>query len=82
MFRARLCFFCFLHGRWHRVRLTWDIGLIMPFLVYLTIVMPFRLCFANEPVLFSPIYFVEFTIDMVSLKEIPLCPKQSRISES
>eukprot|EP00614_Pseudopedinella_elastica_P029832 CAMPEP_0172624572 /NCGR_PEP_ID=MMETSP1068-20121228/137649_1 /TAXON_ID=35684 /ORGANISM="Pseudopedinella elastica, Strain CCMP716" /LENGTH=181 /DNA_ID=CAMNT_0013433583 /DNA_START=32 /DNA_END=574 /DNA_ORIENTATION=+ len=32
----------------NQFRMTWDIGLIMPFLLYLTIVMPFRLCFANE----------------------------------
>ena len=32
-----------------RKRITWDIGITAPLLIYLTVMMPFRLCFANEP---------------------------------
>lgn len=61
---------CVLFDRWminprNQFRMAWDLGLIMPFLVYLTVVMPFRLCFANEARYGQPVYFFEFTIDMV-----------------
>jgi hypothetical protein len=49
----------------NKFRMQWDLGLIMPFLLYLTVIMPFRLCFANEATLGQPVYFFEFTIDMV-----------------
>ena len=51
-------------------RMTWDLAVLLPFLLYLTIVMPFRLCFANEPILFTPIYWFEFLIDMVFIVDI------------
>jgi len=49
----------------YRFRMTWDLALIMPFLIYLAVVMPFRLCFANEAVVDSGIYWFEFIIDLV-----------------
>jgi len=54
----------------NRFRLTWDVGVIMPLLVYLTCVMPFRLCFGNEAEQFSTIYWFEFMIDMVFIVDI------------
>jgi len=53
-------------------RMTWDLAVLLPFLLYLTIVMPFRLCFANEPIIFTPIYWFEFLIDMVFIVDICL----------
>ena len=38
-------------------RIGWDIGVVMPLLLYLTVVMPYRLCFANEPPLKSGGYW-------------------------
>ena len=49
----------------NQFRMTWDIAIIMPLLVYLMVMMPFRLCFANEAKPFTIIYFFEFLIDMV-----------------
>eukprot|EP00615_Pteridomonas_danica_P010771 CAMPEP_0114346406 /NCGR_PEP_ID=MMETSP0101-20121206/13045_1 /TAXON_ID=38822 ORGANISM="Pteridomonas danica, Strain PT" /NCGR_SAMPLE_ID=MMETSP0101 /ASSEMBLY_ACC=CAM_ASM_000211 /LENGTH=346 /DNA_ID=CAMNT_0001483037 /DNA_START=246 /DNA_END=1283 /DNA_ORIENTATION=- len=40
-----------------RFRLSWDFLLVTPMLVYLAVMMPFRLCFANEPKTFSAIYW-------------------------
>ena len=34
-------------------RLTWDMVVTAPLLIYLTVMMPFRLCFDNEPKVFS-----------------------------
>ena len=51
-------------------RLGWDLGVVMPLLVYLTIVMPFRLSFVNEAPPFTPIYWFEFIIDMIFLFDI------------
>ena len=53
-------------------RMSWDLGVLLPFLVYLTIVMPFRLTFVNEAVQFSGIYWFEFLIDMVFIADIAL----------
>jgi len=44
----------------------------MPLLVYLTVVMPFRLSFANEAPTFSPVYWWEFLIDMIFICDIVL----------
>ena len=30
-------------------RLSWDLCVILPLLAYLTVMMPFRMCFENEP---------------------------------
>ena len=38
----------------------------MPLLMYLTVMMPFRICFSNEPVMFSTMYWFEFCIEAVS----------------
>ena len=54
----------------NKFRMIWDLGLIMPLLVYLTILMPFRLCFDNEPPRFSWIYWWEFFSDMVFIADI------------
>jgi hypothetical protein len=51
-------------------RMTWDLGVVMPLLIYLTIVMPFRLTFQNEARLFTPIYWWEFLIDMLFIVDI------------
>lgn len=45
----------------------WDLALIMPFLIYLAVVMPFRLCFANEAAEDTGIYWFEFIIDLVMI---------------
>jgi len=55
-----------------RFRVSWDLGIIMPLLVYLTIMMPFRLCFANEAQSDEPIFWWEFIIDILFLLDIPL----------
>jgi hypothetical protein len=47
-------------------RLIWDFCVITPLLIYLAVMMPFRLCFANEPITFSGAYWFEFMIDIVS----------------
>jgi hypothetical protein len=62
------------NGEWmlnprNQFRLTWDIAIIMPLLVYLTIMLPFRLAFANEPPLNSWVYWVEFLIDLFFIGE-------------
>lgn len=49
-----------------RFRLTWDFCIVTPLLLYLAVMMPFRLCFANEPRTFSGAYWFEFMIDIVS----------------
>jgi len=46
-------------------RMGWDLGLVVPLLLYLTLVMPYRVCFDNEPVLKSPTYWFEASIEMV-----------------
>ena len=43
---------------------------VLPLLVYLTVVTPFRLCFANEPPLYTPEYWIDFTIEAVFLVDI------------
>jgi hypothetical protein len=39
-----------------RFRMTWDVCVLFPLLLYLTIVMPFRMTFSNEAETFSPMY--------------------------
>jgi len=53
-----------------RFRMMWDIGIIMPFLVYLSVMMPYRMCFAKEAVLGSTVYWLEFMIDMFFLLDV------------
>jgi len=55
-----------------RFKMTWDLAAVMPLLVYLAVMIPFRLCFDNEPVLFSPAYWFEFTIDLIFICDILL----------
>ena len=52
--------------------MSWDICLVMPLLLYLLVVMPFRLCFMNEAKKFSGTYWFEFMIDMLFLVDIAL----------
>eukprot|EP00614_Pseudopedinella_elastica_P009436 CAMPEP_0172599062 /NCGR_PEP_ID=MMETSP1068-20121228/19154_1 /TAXON_ID=35684 /ORGANISM="Pseudopedinella elastica, Strain CCMP716" /LENGTH=747 /DNA_ID=CAMNT_0013399195 /DNA_START=167 /DNA_END=2406 /DNA_ORIENTATION=+ len=54
----------------NKFRMGWDLFLIMPFLIYMTIAMPFRLCFANDPIIFTPMYWFEFMIDMIFIVDI------------
>jgi hypothetical protein len=51
-------------------RMTWDLSLIMPFLIYLAVMMPFRLCFANEARVGTGIYWFEFIIDLIFIMDI------------
>jgi hypothetical protein len=53
-----------------KFRMTWDLCLIMPFLVYLTVMMPFRLCFANEARFGTGLYWFEFMIDIIFIMDI------------
>mmetsp|Transcript_9926 Transcript_9926/g.22814 ORF Transcript_9926/g.22814 Transcript_9926/m.22814 type:complete len:504 (-) Transcript_9926:1962-3473(-) len=54
----------------NKFRMGWDLFLIMPFLIYMTIAMPFRLCFANDPIIFTPMYWFEFMIDMMFILDM------------
>ena len=47
-------------------RMTWDLAVLLPLLLYLTIMMPFRLCFVNDPVQFSGIYYFECVTSSVT----------------
>ena len=47
----------------NKFRITWDLCIVFPLLIYLAILLPFRLCFGNEPPLFSAVYWFEFLID-------------------
>jgi len=51
-------------------RFVWDLGVMMPFLVYLAILLPFRLTFVNEAPLFTVLYWVELMIDMLFLVDM------------
>jgi len=51
-------------------RMTWDLAALLPLLLYLTVMMPFRLCFANDPKPFTGIYVFEFAIDMIFIADI------------
>jgi hypothetical protein len=55
-----------------RFRMTWDLALVLPLLVYLAVVMPFRLSFNNEPPFGTPVYWIEFAIDLVFIGDITL----------
>lgn len=48
-----------------RFKMSWDLAIVMPLLVYLAVMIPFRLCFDNEPKILSPSYWFEFTIELV-----------------
>jgi hypothetical protein len=39
----------------NQFRMTWDLCILFPFLMYLTIIMPFRMTFVNEAVTYSPV---------------------------
>jgi len=53
-------------------RRCWDLCLILPILVYLMVVSPFRLCFANEAVVYTDIFWFEFAVDLVFITDILL----------
>ena len=55
-----------------RLKMGWDLCLVLPLLVYLAVIMPFRLCYANEPSRGTGIYWFEFTIDLVFIVDIIL----------
>lgn len=61
-------------------RITWDIGVLMPFLIYLLFSMPFRLCFQNDPVCYTGIYWFELTIEVAFIVDIGFskCPVAER----
>jgi len=44
----------------------------MPLLLYLAVVLPFRLTFENEAKIFTFVYWFEFMIDMIFIVDIPL----------
>ena len=52
-------------GSW---RISWDIAIIMPILCYLTVMLPFRMCFENEPVLNTAMYWLEVAVELVSFR--------------
>jgi hypothetical protein len=54
----------------NKFRLGWDLGVIVPLLIYLAIMMPFRLSFDNEAQRFSLVYWFEFFSDMVFIADI------------
>ena len=51
-------------------RMSWDFAVIMPCLAYLTIMMPFRMCFGNEPPPDSAVYLFEMTMDFIFIFDI------------
>jgi hypothetical protein len=50
----------------------WDLGVVMPLLMYLTVIMPFRLCYQTEAELYSNVFWFEFIIDMLFIIDIVL----------
>lgn len=54
------------------VRIAWDLVVLMPFLVYLTVMMPFRLSFNNEPEYGSGVWMFEFVIELIFLVDIAI----------
>ena len=54
----------------NKFRMWWDLGVIMPLLLYLTVLLPFRLAFENEPPRFTWIYWWEFMTDMIFIADI------------
>eukprot|EP00614_Pseudopedinella_elastica_P009557 CAMPEP_0172607538 /NCGR_PEP_ID=MMETSP1068-20121228/27690_1 /TAXON_ID=35684 /ORGANISM="Pseudopedinella elastica, Strain CCMP716" /LENGTH=935 /DNA_ID=CAMNT_0013410567 /DNA_START=183 /DNA_END=2990 /DNA_ORIENTATION=- len=53
-------------------RMTWDLGVVAPLLLYLTVAVPFRLSFENDPPLYSGMYWFEFSFEMIFLVDIAL----------
>ena len=51
-------------------RISWDLGVIFPLLIYLAVILPFRLCFNNDPPLFSAVYWFEFIADLLFILDI------------
>ena len=52
-----------LHNRFmlspvHTPRLAWDLAVITPLMAYLTIIMPFRICFNNDAEISSLVSFL------------------------
>ena len=47
----------------------------MPLLLYLSVMIPFRICFANEPEVFSGVYWFEISIEMVKHTPYTLRPR-------
>ena len=62
---ARLDYHQFMVNPTKPFRMCWDLGLVAPLLLYLTVMMPYRLCFANEPMLNTPSYWFEASIELV-----------------
>jgi hypothetical protein len=51
-------------------RMSWDLLVLMPLLMYLLVSLPFRLCFVNEPSLRSGMFFFELSIEMIFIVDI------------
>jgi hypothetical protein len=50
-------------------RITWDLAVMMPLLLYLTVMIPFRLSFGHEATLYSWVYWLEFMVDMLFIRK-------------
>ena len=46
-------------------RMFWDFLVVMPVLLYLVVIMPYRIAFENDPKIYTPVYWFEFSIEMV-----------------
>jgi hypothetical protein len=53
-------------------RMSWDFFLIIPLLVYLAVVMPFKMCFNYESPPYSTMFMWEMVIDVVFMFDIML----------
>uniref|UniRef100_A0A7S2SDF2 Cyclic nucleotide-binding domain-containing protein n=2 Tax=Rhizochromulina marina TaxID=1034831 RepID=A0A7S2SDF2_9STRA len=54
------------------VRLCWDFFVVLPLLAYVSIVLPFRLCFVDSPRTNSTEFWVDFAVDMIFLSDVLL----------
>jgi hypothetical protein len=53
-----------------KFRMVWDLGVMIPLLIYLMVMLPFRLAFDNEAPRFTWVYWFEFVSDMVAMADI------------
>jgi hypothetical protein len=54
----------------NKFRMVWDLGVMIPLLVYLMVLLPFRLAFDNEAPRFTWVYWFDFFSDMVAMTDI------------
>ena len=51
-------------------RLAWDFVVILPLVVYLSVIMPFRICFANDAKQGTGIFWFEVTIELIFILDL------------